>query len=128
MIENGDSNFLRTDDRHGTEPEVHAGATDGGLTAEAQANFDPAESRSLTTVIIEAIAEAEGVSITEVLSPPLYEVVDVEAMEVALFGPPGAPRNGTASAVEFQYNDYKVSVVSDGWVTVSRRKYGTTAD
>ena len=128
MIGNDDSNFLRTDDRHGTDPEVRAGATDGGWTVEARANFDPTKSGELTTVIIEAIAAAEGVSITEMLSPPLYEVVDIEAMEVALFGRPGLSRDGTASAVEFPYEEYKVSVVSDGWVTVFRRTYETTAD
>jgi hypothetical protein len=103
-------------------------ASDGGWTFVAQAHYDPSELRELTTVIVGAIAESEGISITAVRSPPLYEVVDVAAMEQALFGRTNVSPNGAESAVEFRYNEYKVSVEEDGWVTVSRRADGTTAD
>lgn len=106
---------------HGTESEPRRKAPDGGWTFEAQAQFDPTASRDLTTVIVSAIAEAEGVPMAEVLSPPLYDVVDVAAMEQALFGRPDVSGNGTDSAVEFRYNEYRVNVEADGWVTVSRR-------
>ena len=113
---------------HGRESELDTEATDGGWTFEAQVQYDPTEPRDLTTVIIMAIAEAEGVPMTEILSPPLYDVIDVAAMESALFGRPTVSNEGTDSAVEFRYNGFKVTVEADGWVTVSRRADGRTAD
>lgn len=95
--------------------------THGGWGFVAQAHYDPTAYRDLTTVIVGAIADAADVPISEVLSPPLYEVVDVAAMEAALFGRRGGSGNGTESAVEFRYNQYKVRVEDDGWVTVSTR-------
>ena len=94
------------------------GVTDGGWSSVVQAHYDPTERRELTTVIVGAIAEAEGVSITDVRSPPLYEVVDTAALEAALFGRSKLTDNGTGSSIAFQYNDYKIRVEADGWVTV----------
>ena len=128
MAERDDTTPPMDDEESETDLEASADATDGGWSFEAQAHYDPATSRDLTTVIVGAIAEAEGVSITEVLSPPLYDVVDVAAMEDALFGRPEVSENGTKSAVQFRYNEHKVTVEADGWVTVSARADGATAD
>ena len=128
MAEREDPNGPIGDEGPGTDAGPPAGAPDGGWTFEAQAHYDPTESRDLTTVIVGALAEAEGVSITEVLSPPLYDVVDVAAIEEALFGRRNVSQNGTESAVEFRYNEYKVGVEADGWVTVSKRSDGTATD
>lgn len=46
-------------------------------------------------------------------------MIDIEAVEVAIFGRAVFERNGTESRVEFRYQDYVVTVKSDGWVTVS---------
>lgn len=100
---------------------------DGDWTFVTQAHFDPTEPRDLTTTIIRAIADAEGVPITDVKNPPIYEVVDIAAIDAALFGRPGANRDGTESTVEFRYNEYKVTVEEDGWVTVSNRSSGSSA-
>jgi len=85
----------------------------------AQRNYEPDGQGELTTTIIYAIAEAEDVSPTEVKSPPLYESVDVPAIEDAFFGADvsGDSRQG-GGTVEFQYTDYLVKVRSDGWVQV----------
>ncbi|WP_224448646.1 HalOD1 output domain-containing protein [Haloprofundus salilacus] len=87
-------------------------------TFETQAHYDPDEQRDLTTVIIGAIAEVEEVKIVDIKEPPLYEVVDTESVEGALFGRPEATRNGTQSKTEFRYRNHKVSVDADGWITV----------
>ena len=101
---------------------------DGGWAFVTQAHYDPEESRDLTTVIIGAIADAEDVPIVEVRDPPLYEVVDIAGVDDALFGRPDRKENGTTSSVEFRYNQHKVSVKSDGWVTVTDRTDETTTN
>ncbi|PSQ08016.1 hypothetical protein BRC97_01135 [Halobacteriales archaeon QS_6_71_20] len=85
----------------------------------AQRHYEPDGQRELTTTIVYTIAEAEGVSPCEVKSPPLYESVDVPAIENAFFGPDisDESRQGVGT-VEFQYADYLVKVRSDGWVQV----------
>jgi len=93
--------------------------TDKHWSQVIQRHYDPDGSEELTTVIIYAIAEARGVSPIKVKSPPLYEVVDVPAIENTFFGPDvaGDSRRGTGT-VEFQYTNYLVRVESDGWVQV----------
>ncbi|WP_224335647.1 HalOD1 output domain-containing protein [Haloprofundus halobius] len=103
-------------------------SSDEGWTFVTQAHYDPTEARDLTTVIITAIADAEDVPIVDIRDPPLYEVVDVEAIENALFSPPEANRDNTHSTVGFRFNEYEVSVETDGWVTVYRRSGSAAAD
>jgi len=84
-----------------------------------QRRYDPALDGGLTTAIVFAIADAEGVSPDGLTFPPLYDVVDVPGIETALFGsnPDGSARNATGS-VEFRYAQYLVKVGSDWWVQV----------
>ena len=84
-----------------------------------QRHYEPDGQGELTTAIIYAIAEAEGVSPSEVKSPPLYESVDVPATENVFFEPDGdrESRQGTGT-VKFQYTDYLVKIRSDGWIQV----------
>lgn len=127
MTEDDDSTFTRENDDTEMDVETTTHRADEGWVLEAQAHYDPAESRDLATVITVAIAEAEDVSITEVLSPRLYEVVDVAGMEAALFGRPDLSENVTNSAVEFRYHEYKIHVEDDGWVTVWKNPDETMA-
>ena len=101
-----------SDDDLATDAETH-------WSQVAQRNYEPDGDRELTTVIVYAIAEAKGCAPNEVRSPPLYESVDVPAIEAAFFGPTGADdlRQGVGT-VEFQYTGYRVKVRSDGWVQV----------
>lgn len=96
-------------------------APDGDWIFVTQSHYDPDGPRDLTTVIISAIAVAEDTSIIDIKSSPLYEDVDIAGIDDALFGRPEANRSGTESTVEFRYNQYKVSIEADGWVTVSNR-------
>ena len=85
----------------------------------AQRHYEPNGNGELTTAIVYTIAEADGVSPSEVKSPPLYEVVDASAIEDAFFGPDvaGDSRQGVGT-VEFRYNGSLVKVRSDGWIQV----------
>lgn len=67
---------------------------------------------SISTAVVEAIAEYEGVDPLE-LSRPLYEVIDPDALD-NLF-PPGS---NSAGQIEFSYNGCAVTVTSDGDVDV----------
>lgn len=83
------------------------------------------EDESVTVHLVRAIATAADVDPAD-LTPPLYEVVDPEALE-ALFAPTagGATRRGR---VEFAYDDYRVTVSagSDGEVTITVAEAETT--
>jgi hypothetical protein len=82
-----------------------------------QRHFDPNGDDELTTALVFAIAEAEGVSPRDVKSPPMYEVVDVTAVENALFGP-GTRAESRRGTIEFRYAEYLLKVGSDGWIQV----------
>lgn len=84
-----------------------------------QQNYKSDGTEELTTAIVFAIADAKGVSPSDLKSPPLYECVDAPALEDAFFGPDVADesRQGTGT-VEFRYTNYLVKVRSDGWIQV----------
>ncbi|AGB17527.1 hypothetical protein Halru_2957 [Halovivax ruber XH-70] len=65
--------------------------------------------------VVEAVAEADGVD-PAMLDPPLYEVLDPEALD-RLFAPtPTDPSRGT---VRFDYRGHEVTVRADGTVDVT---------
>jgi hypothetical protein len=95
--------------RRGSEP-------DRARSQVGQRQFDPATEGELTSAIVCAVAEAEGVDPVEIGSPPLYESVDVCSLDDVLFGSRGsAPAEGR---VAFEYHGYLVAVRADGWVRV----------
>lgn len=67
-----------------------------------------------TQSVVEAIAELENVDPLE-LTPPLHEVVDLEALE-RLFA-----HKSTTGKVVFNYKSCEVCVFSDGFVSVEKR-------
>ena len=69
--------------------------------------------------IIEAVAEREGVEVTEIEPPayePLYAVVNPEALD-RLFRT--ADGSSTTARVHLEYEGYEVTVYGDGRVEVS---------
>jgi hypothetical protein len=81
--------------------------------------YDPDRDGGLTTAIVFAVADAEGVAPTEVESPVLYDVIDVAGIEAAFFDARSdEPARETTGRAEFRYAGYLVEVASDGWVTV----------
>lgn len=63
-----------------------------------------------------AIAHTEGVPVDE-LHPPLYEKIDLDALD-DLFAPTACGTPRTAGLVKFHYQEYKITVTSNGKVTV----------
>lgn len=98
-------------------------AQDGNddLTFVTQTHYDRESHRDLTTEIIFAIAAAADVAPSEVKDPPLYECVDIAAIEDGFFSPKdnGQTRDCEGS-VAFWYDQYHVEVASDGWITDSK--------
>lgn len=85
-----------------------------------QCAYDPEGPDDLTTVIIEAVAAAEGVDLRNVMDPPLYGVVDTSAIEDSFFGPKDdGEQRGTVGSVVFEFRGFQVTVRSDGWVGVA---------
>lgn len=88
----------------------------------SQTRFEPSEPTGLTTTIVYAVADAEGVPPGDVKSPPLYDVVDTAALEAAFFGSDGdAGVDDPSNSTDFVYRDYRIVVRSDGWVLVHER-------
>ncbi|MFD1514023.1 HalOD1 output domain-containing protein [Halomarina rubra] len=79
--------------------------------------YDPDLDEELTTAITFAVAAASDRPPSEMALPPLYDCVDVSALEQTLFGA-GQHSRETVGIVEFRYTDYLVTVSSEGWVTV----------
>lgn len=80
-----------------------------------------AESKPLSQRAIETVADAEGLSQTEL--EPLYSAIDCDALD-ALFRPqrkPGAIPNATAE-VRFTYHGYEVRATATGRVTLTEQE------
>ncbi|MFB6107604.1 MAG: HalOD1 output domain-containing protein [Haloplanus sp.] len=87
-----------------------------------QRAYDRESPDDLTTIIIGAVADAEGVEMTTIREPALYEVVDTSAIEDSFFGPRvGGERRDSGGSVHFVYRGHRVTVRSDGWVQVAER-------
>lgn len=86
----------------------------------AQEPYD--ETGELTTAIVYAVAEAEEISPRDVKNPPLYEVVDTDALEAAYLGArEQTPDRDTYCSTEFMYRGLRVVVRNNGWVLVHER-------
>ncbi|WP_436926970.1 HalOD1 output domain-containing protein [Halosimplex amylolyticum] len=69
-----------------------------------------ADNPSVSEAVIDVVAALEGIPPTE-LTPPLYDVVDPEALEMFA-------EKVSLGKVMFNYNGYEVSVHADGYVAV----------
>lgn len=82
----------------------------------ARCRYEPSDGEELSTAIVRTIAAAEDVTTDGVSIPPLYDCVDVEALDRALFGMPDTA--GGADRATFQCGTYRVAVAADGWIRV----------
>lgn len=94
---------------------------DSGSVTVSQAQYELDGSRDLTTVIISAIADAEDMPMTSIKNPPLYEVVDIAAVNSALFDQSGVDVTASNRFFEFCYRQYSVRIEATGWVKVRDR-------
>ncbi|UPV99123.1 hypothetical protein M0R88_11360 [Halorussus gelatinilyticus] len=84
----------------------------------SQAQTAAAGTSTISQSVVEAVAEAEDVDPME-LSPPLYEVIDPDALDQVFAA---SPTNGRMDGqVTFTYNGYEVTVSGDGYVSVEER-------
>jgi len=104
--------------RPGGEP--HAGIDTSQWVQVNQASYDRESDGELVTALVEAIADAKDADpLDSEKMPPLYESLDVGALEDTFFGPSGAkraPQDG--GIVTFHYTEYKVALRADGWIFV----------
>lgn len=70
--------------------------------------------------IIEAVAAAEEVPATTITSPPLFEAINIFALEELFFKHPNGGSNRICSGhVQFRYRGFRVTVTSERRVTVA---------
>jgi hypothetical protein len=101
-----------------TDPPIHHDRdTVTHADAEAGAYFERSRGADLGTTIIRVVATAEGVSPESLADPPLYEHIDAEHLEKAMFGPGADDSRGTT--VAFSYRGHRVRVRGDGYVYVA---------
>ena len=79
-----------------------------------QVEHDWETPKTLAETIVSKIVDLENVDQDELT--PLYETVDMEAVEDVLLTPRGTPRENTS--VEFSYRTYDIQVHSDGVVMI----------
>ena len=84
----------------------------------AQRHYDSTERVELTAAIVFTVADAMGVDPRAVSTQPLYECVDVEAVETALFGTEPVSSRCEPDAIEFGYTAFRIRVQRDGWILV----------
>ena len=75
---------------------------------------------SVSQAIVEAVADREGVDVTELEPPrfdPLYTVVDPEALD-SLFAPTHGGETRGRGTVTFDYEGYAITVYSDGRIDI----------
>lgn len=75
------------------------------------------DTERMTRAVVSAVADAKDVSTVDV-SPPLYDVIDPDALEAVVASMtrrPGEPDE----RVEFSYSGYEVTVTGDGHVSVT---------
>ncbi|MFP9193047.1 HalOD1 output domain-containing protein [Natronosalvus vescus] len=80
-----------------------------------QAQTATAHVDNVSNEVVKMVAEVEDVNPLE-LTPPLYEVIDPDALDQIFASMPSAGR--MEGQVTFSYNGYKVTVCGDGYVSV----------
>lgn len=75
---------------------------------------------NISQAVVQAVADAEGVSTTD-LRPPLYAVVDPDALDELVISM-ARWSDGSAGRVTFSYCGYEVSVSVDGEVSLAEEQ------
>jgi hypothetical protein len=72
--------------------------------------YDPAQSRSITEVVVDALVSVSGQDPLDL--PPLYEAVDPDALELIVREPNAAPQR--SCFIGFSVGDWGVIVTGSG--------------
>lgn len=70
---------------------------------------------NVSNKVVKRVAEVEDVDPRE-LTPPLYDVIDPDALDQIFASIPAAGR--MEGQVTFSYNGYEITVCGDGYVSV----------
>lgn len=87
------------------------------LSTSAKSAHASPDSQSGSEAVITAVADAKGVSTVDV-NPPLYEVIDPDALDTVVASMTRRPDELTGR-VEFPYSGYEVTITGDGHVSVT---------
>lgn len=85
-------------------------------SSEELVSVDWSRSDSPSTVVVTAVAEVTGTDPVEM--PPLYEVVDPDALD-SLLAREGHSTNGTMTCVTFTYQGCEIAITTSGDVSIS---------
>lgn len=102
-----------------TERSVDADGHANDAPGAAEAWYHPGESFDLCVTIINTVADVAGVDPLQNEFSPLYDSVDLDALETVLFGPDSSRPRGVRGELAFDYEGYEVAVRADGRVSVS---------
>ncbi|WP_199174688.1 HalOD1 output domain-containing protein [Halegenticoccus soli] len=83
--------------------------------------YHPAEDFDLSSAVVFAVAAARGVDPVESGFSALYDRVDADALEVALFGPSSDGPGSVRGEIAFEYGGATVAVRSDGRIRIYDR-------
>lgn len=83
-------------------------------TPVVDSRYDGDSNRTLAEAVVEAVAAAEGVDATDL--PPLYETIDLDALERLFDGHAGAADAG--AMLGFRFESWNVFVHADGRIRV----------
>ena len=85
-----------------------------GCTPVVDAHYEPTGTRKPTTAVVEALATAAGIAVTDM--NPLYEAIDTDALD-QLFADHRGAADATA-VLGFQVDTWNVFVRADGKIRV----------
>lgn len=93
---------------------------DTALQLLVQTLYDPVQDDELGTKVVDALTSLPSVDVDEFWDlPPLYDAVDVDALERTFFGMgTGGPHREVQGVVSFEYLEHVVAVRNDGWIFV----------
>ena len=98
----------------GVDADGHANDAPG-----AEAWYHPGESVDLSVTILDAVADVAGVDPLQNEFSPLYDSIDLDALETVLFGPDSSYPRDIRGELAFDYEGYEVAVRGDGRISVS---------
>jgi len=82
--------------------------------------YDPDGDRDLSVVILEAVAILGERPMEMLRNEPLYDTIEIGAVETLLFGPQqGDVMNTARRTVTFEYSGYLIHIHGDGRILLS---------
>jgi hypothetical protein len=111
----GTNQDTKAGSKAGTPMKIDRDSGGGGPSeAAASAYFDRERGSDLASTITGVVAGAEGIPPESLEGPPLYDRIDAEHLEKALFT--SGTDGSRETAVSFSYHGYRVHVRGDGYV------------